>query len=201
MGKSRGKIGNVVLSVNKGQTIAKQLNPAPANPRTAPQVNGRNQMANAVLAWQYGYLFLVGLKGLRKPLESTYNAFVRLVKTSMNNALAVDRVVAFIQAISTGKLVGNFINSSVNVAAGDGTVTLNTLGLPFVAGSVVRLAYISAISGEMKVAQSNITEAQWNAGSLTIANFQHDTDTTHAICYVYTSDYTKCGTVSIVPMP
>ena len=34
VGKGRGKIGNVVLQGIKGQTISKQLNPAPANPRT-----------------------------------------------------------------------------------------------------------------------------------------------------------------------
>ena len=57
VGNGRGKIGSVVLQGIKGQTIAKQLNPAPANPRTAGQTDSRNQMANTVLAWQFLSVF------------------------------------------------------------------------------------------------------------------------------------------------
>ena len=49
VGKGRGKIGNVVLQGIKGQTVAKQLNPAPANPRTTLQTDSRNQWQ--ILSW------------------------------------------------------------------------------------------------------------------------------------------------------
>lgn len=42
-GKAKNKIGNVVLFVTKGQTIARDYNAAPINPRTSLQTDSRNK--------------------------------------------------------------------------------------------------------------------------------------------------------------
>ena len=42
-GKAKNKIGNVVLFFTKGQTIARNYNATPFNPRTSIQVDKRNQ--------------------------------------------------------------------------------------------------------------------------------------------------------------
>lgn len=57
-----------MLSGLKGQTVAKQLNSSPTNPRTVEQTYNRVKMANAVLAWQFLAQFFSEAKALRKPL-------------------------------------------------------------------------------------------------------------------------------------
>lgn len=42
-GKAKNKIGNVVLFVTKGQTVARDYNAAPLNPRTSLQTDKRNK--------------------------------------------------------------------------------------------------------------------------------------------------------------
>lgn len=42
-GKAKNKIGNVVLFVTKGQTVARDYNAAPFNPRTSLQTDKRNK--------------------------------------------------------------------------------------------------------------------------------------------------------------
>ena len=46
-GKAKNKIGNVVLFFTKGQTIARDYNATPFNPRTSIQVDKRNQYFSA----------------------------------------------------------------------------------------------------------------------------------------------------------
>lgn len=43
LGKAKNKIGNVVLFVTKGQTVARDYNASPLNPRTSLQVDKRNK--------------------------------------------------------------------------------------------------------------------------------------------------------------
>lgn len=42
-GKAKNKVGNVVLFVTKGQTVARDYNAAPLNPRTSLQTDKRNK--------------------------------------------------------------------------------------------------------------------------------------------------------------
>lgn len=42
-GKAKNKIGNIVLFITKGQTVARDYNAAPFNPRTSLQTDKRNQ--------------------------------------------------------------------------------------------------------------------------------------------------------------
>lgn len=43
LGKAKNKIGNVVLFITKGQTVARDYNAAPFNPRTSLQTDKRNK--------------------------------------------------------------------------------------------------------------------------------------------------------------
>ena len=113
VGKGKGKIGNVVLSGLKGQIVAKQLNSSPSNPRTVAQTANRIKMANAVLAWQFLSQYFNYAKGLRKPLESVYNAFVRGVVSDMLSVLAASRAEAAISALSLNAFSGNWFPISI----------------------------------------------------------------------------------------
>ena len=130
VGKGKGKIGNVVLSGLKGQTVAKQLNSSPSNPRTVAQTANRVKMANAVLAWQFLAQYFSYAKGLRKPLESIYNAFVRTIVSDMQTVLADSRVSAAIGALRVHKLLGNWFTIELNTIAGYAvSFRLNTSGV------------------------------------------------------------------------
>lgn len=130
VGKGKGKIGNVVLSGLKGQTVAKQLNSSPSNPRTVAQTANRVKMANAVLAWQFLATFMGNAKGLRKPLESIYNAFVRSVVSEMSTTLLTSRSLAAKAALDLRVMGGNWFNVTIDIIeAGQFTISLENSGV------------------------------------------------------------------------
>lgn len=77
MGKARGKLGDTVLQVLKGQQVTKAYNPHPANPRTPSQLNQRVKLASAVAFYRRHKQFFKSAFREKKPLESDYNAFIR----------------------------------------------------------------------------------------------------------------------------
>ena len=56
-GKAKNKIGNVVLFVTKGQTVARDYNAAPLNPRTPLQTDKRNKYYSSKRVTQELYPF------------------------------------------------------------------------------------------------------------------------------------------------
>lgn len=194
VGKGRGKIGNVVLQGIKGQTIAKQLNPAPANPRTASQTDSRVQMANTVMAWQFLSVFLAFAGALRKPLESVYNSFVRLYKVMASPTLFNSRAAAALGAFDNFQFSGNWIKiTSLDDGGAVTTVNFNTGGLPFIAGSKLRIIGIDVDGQAFTVGETALTEAMWTAGVTT--NSIGVVDYTAVAAYMYTPDQSKISSL------
>lgn len=190
LGKSRGKIGNIVTATLKGQVIAKERNYSPANPKTELQVNSRGKMSNAVLAWQFLALFFSMAMALRKSTESTYNAFVRYAKNFFPAAIAASRPQAAYLLAGVELFSGNWIVATLNaIAPGEGYVLLNTGGLPFNALSRARVIEFDQVSGTNFISDVAITEAYWNAGQVPYASDSVDATTVYA--FVYTSDGSK----------
>lgn len=197
VGKGRGKIGNVVLQGIKGQTVAKQLNPAPSNPRTVSQTDSRNRMSNVVMAWQFLSVFFAFAGALRKPLESTYNAFVRMYKNYVDNVLKATRVEAAINAFNSFQFGGNWIQiTNVALTVGHTEVTFNTSGLPYVAGTHVQLIGIDSSGQAFTIANSAITETQWNAQSFSAAVLGSEYFAVAA--YIYSPDQSKISSLGYV---
>ena len=75
---ARGKVGSIVVSVNKGQVITRQYQPNVSNPRTRPQILQRARFANCVEFYKRatGNFFRFAYED-KKPTESDYNAFMR----------------------------------------------------------------------------------------------------------------------------
>ena len=75
---ARGKVGDVVLSTVKGQTITRKYQPSPANPRTDAQQLQRAKFSNAVKFYKHAQqaYFRFAYED-RKKTESDYNAFMR----------------------------------------------------------------------------------------------------------------------------
>lgn len=196
VGKGKGKIGNVVLSSLKGQTVAKQLNSSPSNPRTVAQTDNRIKMANAVLAWQFLANFMAYAKGIRKPLESTYNAFVRIVKGNMSNTLEASHMSAAASALTSGVFFGNWFGISVSkIIAGTATVVLSASGVSWAPSFRICVVALSLVDGKQTVIERAITEQEFNSGTLNIVSGMASTDILCA-AYVYDSASTKITNIS-----
>ena len=75
---ARGKVGDVVFSNVKGQTITRKYQPCPANPRTDAQQLQRAKFSNAVKFFKHAQqaYFRFAYED-KKKTESDYNAFMR----------------------------------------------------------------------------------------------------------------------------
>ena len=167
VGKGKGKIGNVVLSGLKGQTVAKQLNSSPSNPRTVAQTANRVKMANAVLAWQFLSQYFNYAKGLRKPLESVYNAFVRGIISVMLSVLETSRANAAMSALRLSAFSGNWFTIQNDTVDRDVLVaSFNPSGLVWAPSYRVVFMYFNVDSGLQKVIERALTEAEFNAGEV-----------------------------------
>lgn len=184
MGKSRGKIGNVVTCTLKGQVVAKSRNYAPSNPKTTLQTNSRAKMSNAVMAWQFLVTFMAYAFAIRKPLESTYNAFVRLTKNYFSDVIAASGAVAMLDFGGQEIGLGNYsIIGETSLVGTNLTVPFETGGVPFIQGSKVRnITFISA-TGQNVIVDRAVTEIEWNAGSLVLAGCLAASDV--SLTYIY----------------
>ena len=88
-----GKVGSLVLSINKGQVITRQHQPHVNNPRTAAQMLQRARFAGAVKFYKRATsnLFKFAYED-KKATESDYNAFMRHNTTSNLAALLHSQV-------------------------------------------------------------------------------------------------------------
>lgn len=197
MGKSTGKIGNVVTTVLKGQTIAKSLNSSPANPKTAAQTVSRIKMANAVKAYQFLATFLIMATALRKPLESVYNAFVRLTKTLCDGTT----VAATLSDAAVG-LTGNAIGSTdygyesySSKTATAISLNIETGGISWDSNKRIRIFAWIASAGHGTLVDRAITEAEWTSGDITITDLIASFNT--FAVYHYDSSSMKLGQILI----
>ena len=196
VGKGKGKIGNVVLSNLKGQTVAKQLNSAPSNPRTVAQTENRVQMANAVLAWQFLALFFAGAKGLRKPLESIYNAFVRLVKNDMSTNDYPNRVIAAKESLISGLFYGNWFDIAItSFTASSVVLSLNNAGVELRSSYRVCAILIATGTEVQRVVDIPLSEASYVDGSVSVA-FEELLGADLAAAYVYDSMSSKITNIA-----
>ena len=198
VGKGKGKIGNVVLSGLKGQTVAKQLNSNPSNPRTVAQTDNRVKMANAVLAWQFLSLFFASAKGLRKPLESVYNAFVRIVKSSMREVLDSSRRIAGVWALEQNVFLGNWF--TVSISEHDKTriiLSLTNSGIAWLPSYRACAMLVDYVTDKQVVVEVDVTEESFIAGEVTIP-FEGVESADVAACYIFDSASSKITNITAV---
>lgn len=75
-GQARGKVGDIVFSVVKGQQVSKVYNAKPANPKTDAQITQRVKLGAAVGFYKRNTQFFP-FAFQKQAKESDYNAFVR----------------------------------------------------------------------------------------------------------------------------
>lgn len=198
VGKGKGKIGNVVLSNLKGQTVAKQLNSSPLNPRTVAQTENRVKMANAVLAWQFLSIFLSEAKGFKKPLESIYNAFVRVVKNSLAAVPYSSRLLAAQAALAFEVLVGNWFALTINdLSVDELTLKFSPSGIAHTDTMRVRSIVVDSMTEEQRIVDRAVTLAEFTAGELTVG-FAAVPNASFGAAYIYDSANSKITNVSFI---
>lgn len=197
LGKVTGSVGNVTTARVKGQGVAKAKITQTTVVNSDSQVTSKNKMTNIVMAFQFLAPFLSDAMAIRKPLESIYNAFVRLFKTAISDVIATTRPLAASLLVDSGIIGGNSIEiSDIALAAGTATVTLNTGGLPWQATQFIKVIVWIPATGASEVKSAAITEAQWNAGSLTLAGFA--VVGTAFGAYAYDNMNKKCSNILFV---
>lgn len=75
---SRGKVGSLVMSINKGQVVTRQYQPNVANPRSNAQMLHRARFASCVNFYKRATanFFKFAFED-KRPIESDYSAFMR----------------------------------------------------------------------------------------------------------------------------
>ena len=91
--QATGKLGDMVISINKGQVIQRAYQKQVRNPRTRGQMMQRARFANAVKFYRHAYenFFRFAYED-KKNNESDYNAFMRHNTNSISSVLKLAQV-------------------------------------------------------------------------------------------------------------
>lgn len=109
-GTATGKVGNLVISVNKGQRIEKAYQPHVLNRKTNAQMIQRARFANAVKFYKRAYAnFFQFAYEDKSPRESDYNAFMRHNTNLTSSLLKYDQVKSPFIALGEGWVLSNGI--------------------------------------------------------------------------------------------
>lgn len=194
-GKAKGKIGNIVLATVKGQTTAREYNPSPTYSDTAGQALQRGRLRNAVLAWQFLNIFLQYAKPLAKSTESVYNAFIRLIVNLLPQIAYASRAEAGAQALAELLYGGNFTTLSNPVYLGpDFVVSFDTNYFSYQSGIKLIFMNYDVFAGTRVVKVVDVSEAQWIAGEITLADASFVDASASA--YMLSADGTKMSNIS-----
>lgn len=194
VGKGKGKVGNVVLTTLKGQTVAKALNSSPANPKTPLQVVSRNRMSNAVMAYKFLAGFLTYWLGVAKSTESLYNAFISASKNLFADTIAGSLYAAAAQ-LGAESLAGSSSTSitSLSFSGANVVVDFNTSSLPKPADLRVRAIGYSVGDGVTTIVDRLVSDLEWTAGSLKVVDLATDND--HSAAYLYSQADKKASNI------
>jgi hypothetical protein len=195
MGKSKGKIGNVVTTTLKGQVIAKSRNYSPANPKTDLQISSRAKMSNAVKAWQFLALFLTFTKPFAKSTESTYNAFVSASK-NLFESIVVD---FGYQAANLLQGMSLFVSQIATVAgerssANSLTVNITPNGINYSPTLHIRAKWFDNVTGNTEMSDRVVTLLEYNANTLDLDVVSNEY--TDIVIYLYDASNSKCSNVA-----
>lgn len=120
-GTAKGKIGNIVVSTNKGQRIERKYQPDVLNPRTKNQQLQRARFANAVKFYKRAYAnFFRFAYEDKRANESDFNAFMRHNTSNRMSVLKKSQVKGTFPAVgnSISLSAGSLANPSIVDARG-----------------------------------------------------------------------------------
>lgn len=198
-GKAKNKIGNVVLFMTKGQTVARDYNAAPLNPRTSLQTGKRNKYYSSKRVTQELYPFYKEVNYPARKYNSVRNWFfvqvypfmpvrrtgnlgftlVRLAGESFgyNSALSVTGV----------ELVGNHIVAKFSCSI---DVSKNAV--------FISAFYWDSIFLDLVFFERQITVNEALAGSCDLGEYRGDGDVRAAV--LNCPDLKKSGNILFAPL-
>lgn len=192
IGKGRGKVGNVVLSNLKGQTILKSLNSSPSNPKSQDQTAQRSKMAYAVKVWQVVFMFMANFKSYIKPLESGYNAFIRSAIKFITTPLTFEFGSIWAALVTAMNLKGNLdLALSGSIVGANLVMTFNKGNLVYNPSMCINILAIDNDTNEIRNTLMSISEAQFNAQTASMPFVKTADDITY---WYFASPATKQNT-------
>jgi len=192
IGKGRGKVGNVVLSNLKGQTVLKSLNSSPSNPKSTDQTAQRSKMAYTVKVWQVVFMFMANFKSYIKPLESGYNAFIRSAIKFITTPLTFDFLTIWDALVTDMNLKGNLdLALSGSIVGANLVMTFNKGSLVYNPSMCINIFTMNSSTLETKNTLISMSEAQFNAGTASIPFAADGNDTSY---WYFASPATKQNT-------
>ena len=149
MGTASKKVGEIVFSTVKGQTIARKYQAHVHNPKTEGQVNQRNRMANCIQLYQAVAAGIdVGFTN-RNKLYSVYNAFISN-NVSLMGTKRYETVDGIIED-ATGPIVistGNLGHPDVTYTDGVVRIDFNSYKWKIETGDQIKITGLN-LSGEI----------------------------------------------------
>lgn len=139
----RGKVGSLVLSINKGQVVTRQYQPNVANPRSNAQMLQRARFASCVNFYKRATenFFKFAYED-RKPTESDYNAFMRHNTSKTVAPLTREQVKGNFPAIASSWLLSAGTLASPSVL--DTRTDMPYLSLPSLSEATATIGNVSA---------------------------------------------------------
>ena len=101
---AKGQIGGQVLYTRNGETVARELAPQVANPRTPAQMEQRIKLSNLVAVYRANMAWMKGAFENKKPKESDYNAFVSANIANTEVALSKSNVASGAAVVAPYKI-------------------------------------------------------------------------------------------------
>lgn len=138
----RGKVGSLVMSINKGQVVTRQYQPNVANPRSNAQMLQRARFASCVNFYKRATAnFFKFAYEDKKPTESDYNAFMRHNTSAIVAPLTREQVKGTYPAIASSWLLsaGSLATPSVL----DVRTDMPYLALPSLSDAVATVGNLS----------------------------------------------------------
>lgn len=139
---SRGKVGSLVMSINKGQVVTRQYQPNVANPRSNAQMLQRARFASCVNFYKRATAnFFKFAYEDKRPTESDYNAFMRHNTSALVAPLTREQVKGTYPAIASSWLLsaGSLATPSVL----DVRTDMPYLALPSLSDAVATVGNLS----------------------------------------------------------
>lgn len=197
--QATGKVGDIVLSINKGQVITRKYQKNVANPRTKMQMEQRARFASAVAIYKRAYanLFKYAFED-KKLTESDYNAFMR---NNVNKGIAIltkAQVDGNFPSISNGWVMskGSLLQAQVEYDSNAPVLQISGIESATTIGDVSKgiIANYNLVNGDIVtfvVVTSPVTSLTANIPSVapqySIVQFRLDTESADALTSVSSS--------------
>lgn len=167
-GYGRNKIGNVVLSIVKRKTVAKQYQPVVNQPKSPAQLAYETRLKNAGAAWQYCKSLFSNYNLGLNPGESSYNVYLRNALPFMPDNVVLSQMDSYrkfknreFKGYSLLRIVEVNVRSVEPVVGGTEILFL-TYGLPYEANKYINIFAVDSETGNRQFISRLITENEWN---------------------------------------